>query len=413
MKPVTIIGMGLSPEDLTTRHLQLIESADILVGGQRLLDYFKTTAAQKQPIDKNIAKAVEFIKDRMKTQSVVVLASGDPLFFGIGSILVKAFGPENVVIYPNISSVAAAFARIKEPWSQVRVVSLHGRKNDDALFKALNEANAVAVFTDPTRNPAWIAKRLIAEAFVNFRMCILESLGTAAERFNWYDLEQVSTTTFSEPNLVVLKRSTRAQRLNQIPHLGVPDNYFLHEKGLITKSEIRAISLAKLQLLPDHVLWDLGAGSGSVSIEAARLARRGKIIAVEKNLARIEQIKINMHQFGITNMEVVQAVLPDGLAGLPQPDRIFIGGGGRNLKNIIKAAVDLLKSNGIVVINTVLMPNVLAAMETLAELGLKTSMIQAQISHSHKMPWAERLEAQNPVWIVSGFRISDGGLRND
>jgi precorrin-6Y C5,15-methyltransferase (decarboxylating) len=413
MKPVTIIGMGLSPEDLTTRHLQIIESADILVGGQRLLDYFKTTAAQKQPIDKNIAKAVEFIKDRMNTQSVVVLASGDPLFFGIGSILVKAFGPENVVIYPNISSIAAAFARIKEPWSQVRVVSLHGRKNDDALFKALNEANAVAVFTDPTRNPAWIAKRLIAEAFVNFRMCILESLGTAAERFNWYNLEQVSTTTFSEPNLVILKRSTRTQRQNQIPHLGVPDNYFLHEKGLITKSEIRAISLAKLQLLPDHVLWDLGAGSGSVSIEASRLARRGKIIAVEKNLARIEQIKINMHQFGITNMEVVQAVLPDGLAGLAQPDRIFIGGGGRNLKNIIKAAVDLLKSNGIVVINTVLMPNVLAAMETLAELGLKTSMIQAQISHSHKMPWAERLEAQNPVWIVSGFRISDGGLRND
>ncbi len=404
--------MGLSPEDLTTRHLQIIESADILVGGQRLLDYFKATSAQKQPIDKNIAKAVEFIKDRMETQSVVVLASGDPLFFGIGSILIKALGPENVAIYPNISSIAAAFARIKEPWSQVRVVSLHGRKNDDALFKALNEGNAVAVFTDPANNPAWIAKRLIAEDFANIKMCVLESLGTDAERFNWYNPDQASEMAFSEPNLVILKRNTREHRFKKTPHLGMPDNYFVHAKGLITKSEIRAITLSKLQLVPDHVLWDLGAGSGSVSVEAALLARRGRVFAVEKNLARINQIEINMEQFGITNLEVVQAVLPAGLTGLPQPDRIFIGGGGRNLKEIIKVAVSSLKPDGIVVINTVLMPNVLTAMETLEALGLKTSMVQAQISHSRKMPWAARLEAQNPVWIVSGMRKSECGSGN-
>ena len=407
MKPVAIIGMGISPQDLTTRHLQIIESADILVGGQRLLDYFKASAAQKQPIDKHIAKTVEFIKDRMESQSIVVLASGDPLFFGIGSILIKALGPENVAIYPNISSIAAAFARIKEPWSQVQVVSLHGRKNDEALVNALHEGNAVAVFTDPANNPAWIAKKLIAEDFTNIKMCVLESLGSDAEQINWYSLEQAAGLTFSEPNLVILKRGSPAQQLKNIPHLGIPDNYFVHEKGLITKSEIRAISLAKLELLPEHILWDLGAGSGSVSIEAALLARRGKVIAVEKNPARVNQININMNQFGITNMEVVQALLPDGLAGLPRPDRIFIGGGGRNLAQIIKVAAGFLKPNGIVVINTVLMPNVLKAMETLEALDFKTSMVQAQISHSRKMPWAERLEAQNPVWIVSGSRKAE------
>ena len=352
---------------------------------------------------------MNLLKTGWKSQSVVVLASGDPLFFGIGSILIKALGPENVAIYPNISSIAAAFARIKEPWSQVRVVSLHGRKNDEALLNALHEGNAVAVFTDPANNPAWIAKKLIAEDFANIKMCVLESLGSDAERFNWYSLEQASGLTFSEPNLVILKRDSPAQRLKNIPHLGIPDNYFVHEKGLITKSEIRAISLAKLQLLPDHVLWDLGAGSGSVSIEAALLARRGKVIAVEKNPARVNQININMNQFGITNMEVVQAVLPDGLAGLPRPDRIFIGGGGRNLEQIIKVAAGFLKPNGIVVINTVLMPNVLKAMETLEALDFKTSMVQAQISLSRKMPWAERLEAQNPVWIISG--IAEVGMR--
>jgi len=404
--------MGLSPQDLTTRHLRIIESADILVGGQRLLDYFKASAAQKHPIDKHIAKTVEFIKDRMASQSIVVLASGDPLFFGIGSILIKALGAENVAIYPNISSIAAAFARIKEPWSQVRVVSLHGRKNDEALLNALHEANAVAVFTDPANNPAWIAKKLIAGDFANINMCVLESLGSNDERINWYSLDQAAGLTFSDPNLVILKRGSPARRLKNIPHLGIPDHYFVHEKGLITKSEIRAISLAKLELLPEHILWDLGAGSGSVSIEAALLARRGKVIAIERNPERVKQIIFNMNQFGITNMEVVQALLPDGLAGLPRPDRIFIGGGGRNLAQIIKAAAGFLQPGGIVVINTVLMPNVLKAMQTLEALDFETSMVQAQISLSRKMPWAERLEAQNPVWIVSGSRKAEGGSGN-
>ena len=231
MKPVAIIGMGLSPQDLTTRHLQIIESADILVGGQRLLDYFKASAAQKQPIDKHIAKTVEFIKARMASQSIVVLASGDPLFFGIGSILITALGPENVAIYPNISSIAAAFARIKEPWSQVRVVSLHGRKNDEALLNALHEGNAVAVFTDPANNPARIAQKLIAEDFAIIKMCVLESLGSDAERINWYSLEQAAGLAFSEPNLVILKRGSPAQRLKNIPHLGIPDIILSTRRG--------------------------------------------------------------------------------------------------------------------------------------------------------------------------------------
>jgi precorrin-6Y C5,15-methyltransferase (decarboxylating) len=411
VKPVAIIGMGLSPEDLTARHLRIIESADILVGGQRVLDCFKETSARKQVIDKNIAKAVKFIRDQMATRSVVVLASGDPLFFGIGSILIKALGPDNVDIYPNVSSVAAAFARIKESWSQVKVMSLHGRKNGEAILRALKKGKTVAVFTDPTNNPARIAKRLIAADFAHTKMCVLESLGSSTERFGWYHLEQACKMTFSEPNLLILKRISGQGGIKKAVHLGIPDQYFEHEKGLITKSEIRAVSLAKLQLGPGQILWDLGAGSGSVSIEASVLVRDGQVIAVEKNEKRITQIRSNIDQFKVTNVDVVQAVLPEGLGDLPPPDRIFIGGGGQNFKEILKEAVSFLRANGIVVINTVLMPNVFAATQTLETLGFKTSMVQVQVHHSRKMPWAERLEAQNPVWIISGFRISNCGLR--
>ncbi len=409
MKPVAIIGMGMSPDDLTARHLKIIQSADVLVGGQRLLDYFKDAPALKQPIDKNIAAIVELIKDRRKSESVVVLASGDPLFFGIGSILIKALGADNVTIYPNISSIAAAFARIKEPWSQVRVVSLHGRKNDSAVVKALMGGNTVAVLTDPVHNPAWIAKGLLKEDVVNTSMCVLEALGTEDERFSWYDLDRASGMAFSEPNLVILKPGTGAYPPHKTPHLGIPDRYFLHEGGLITKSEIRAISLAKLQLLPNQVLWDLGAGSGSVSIEASLLIGDGSVIAVERKSERMRQIEANLDQFGITNIRTVQATLPDGLDGLPRPDRIFIGGGGKQMALIIESAASYLKANGVMVVNTVLMPNVIAALETLDMLGFSTSVVQAQISRSRKMPWAERLEAQNPVWIISGIRKSECG----
>jgi len=404
MTPVAIIGIGLSPQDLTSRHLQMIEAADILVGGGRLLEYFKDSPAFKKKIDKNIAQVIQFIKDRMTSRSIVVLASGDPLFFGIGSTLIKALGPENVSIYPNISSIAAAFARIKEPWGDVRVISLHGRKNENELFKALVEENTVAVYTDPIKNPAWIAGRLIAENFLNYKMCVLESLGTDDERCNWYPLDQAAATAFSQPNLVILKNSRREESDTQIPHIGIPDHCYVHENGLITKSEIRAITLSKLQLQPDHVLWDLGAGSGSVSIEASLLVHRGKVLAVEKKSERVQQIQSNKRRFGIKNLEVIEATLPDGLAQLPRPDRIFIGGGGRDLKKIIEAAVAVLNPGGMVVINTVLMPNVLAAMEGLKALGCQTETVQVQISRSQKMPWAERLQAQNPVWIVTGSR---------
>jgi precorrin-6Y C5,15-methyltransferase (decarboxylating) len=408
MTPVAIIGIGLSPQDLTSRHRQMIEAADILIGGGRLLDYFKDSHALKKKIDKNIAQVIQFIKDRMATQSIVVLASGDPLFFGIGSTLIKALGPENVAVYPNISSIAAAFARIKEPWGAVRVVSLHGRNTENELFKALVEENTVAVYTDPTKNPAWIAGRLIAENFVNYKMCVLESLGTEAERCNWYRLEQAADAVFSEPNLVILKSWHPQEDDTQLPHLGIPDHCYVHENGLITKSEIRAITLSKLQLRPDHVLWDLGAGSGSVSIEAALLVHRGKVLAVEKKPERVRQIEINKRRFGIKNLEVVEATLPDGLAHLPQPDRIFIGGGGRDLKKIIDASVAYLKPEGRVIINTVIIPNLTTAMEGLKALGCQTEMVQVQISRSQTMPWAERLQAQNPVWIISARRKADG-----
>jgi precorrin-6Y C5,15-methyltransferase (decarboxylating) len=348
-----------------------------------------------------------------KHQKIVVLASGDPLFYGIGARMADALGVRRVRIYPNISSVAAAFARIKEPWNDAAIISLHGRKNDEQLFSALENENKIAVFTDSKKNPAWLAARLIEKEFLNFRMCVLETLGSDSERFDWYPLETAAGMKFAEPNMVVLKRSPRKIKSAYQIQPGAPDNRYDHPGGLITKSEIRAITLSKLRLAPGQTLWDLGAGSGSVSIEASLFIKKGKIFAVEKNPDRIENIQNNRKRFKVRNLKIIHAVLPAGLSRLARPDRIFIGGGGKDLKTIVTAAAKCLKPGGRIVINTVLIPNLQAVIAALGRLKFEAEVIQVQINRSRQMPWAERFEAQNPIWIISGYREAEGRRRKD
>jgi len=244
-------------------------------------------------------------------------------------------------------------------------------------------------------------------------MCVLEQLGTESEKVAWYTPEEAAEKQFSDPNLVILKRNQESVTSYQLPvtsykqptaNIGYPDHLFIHEQGLITKSEIRAITLSKLRLEPGHVLWDLGAGSGSVSIEASGFIKHGEIYAVEKNPRRIEHIRQNKENFGVTNLKIIEANLPEKMKELPLPDRIFIGGGGSHLKEILESACNLLKPKGIIVINTVLLQNIDTALNSLKQSGFKTDIIQVQINRSKEMPWGERLEALNPVWIISAVK---------
>jgi len=402
MKPVTIIGMGLSPEDLTEKHKKIIQKADVLMGGERHLSFFENTPAQKKKITKDLRGAISFIQSHIKQKAIVVLASGDPLFFGIGATIIDALGPDQVRVLPNVSSIGAAFSRIKEPWSQAKVISLHGRDREPELLNALKTHERVAVFTDPKKNPAWLAGFLISKKAGDVTMGVFERLGEPEEKIGWYKLTEAAALTFSEPNVVIFKGAKKPGEKAQTAHLGMAGELFDHDGGLITKSETRAVTLAKLNLRPHHVLWDLGAGSGSIAIEASLFVSQGKILAVEKNPKRIEQIKTNIRRFGVTNIEVIQSIMPEGLQDLPEPDRIFIGGGGRQLAEIVAVAASLIKPEGVIVINAVLLDNLEATQKTLQKAGFSTEVIQIQIQRSKVMPWSQRFEAQNPVWIITG-----------
>jgi precorrin-6Y C5,15-methyltransferase (decarboxylating) len=407
-RAIDVVGVGQGVDDLTANHRRIIERAEVLIGGKRLLALFPDAPAEKKIIGKDLDGVIAFIRRRMTRRSIVVLASGDPLFYGIGAKLVDAFGPERVAIHPNVPSVAAAFARIKEPWDGVRIFSLHGRDNESELLGALAEEERLAVLTDPERNPAWLARQVLEKFGGGFRMAVMEALGTAAERHGWYALADAAAQDFREPNIVLLNREARAKAGRTLLCLGTPDDEFEHERGLITKAEVRAVTLARLRLEAGLVLWDLGAGSGSVAIESALFIRRGRIVAVEKDPGRVAQIKANARRFGVRNLKVVQAVLPDGLKRLPRPDRVFIGGGGRDLGRIIAAAVECLRPAGRIVVNSVLVSSVNTAREALKALGFDIELIQVQINRSRDMPGGERMEALNPVWIVDGIRKEKG-----
>ena len=405
MNPVHVVGIGLGPEDLTEKHREIIRQSDILVGGRRHLGYFKDYPGERLLIAGDVQKVFKQINDRMQNSRVVVIASGDPNFFGIGPSLVEYLGEDNVVIHPNISVAAAAFSRIKLSWHDAVVVSLHGGKSEKEVLDAIIKKDKVAVFTDSKRTPAWLACKLIEINQDNLRVCIFEDLGSSNEHFAWYSPQEVAGKKFAALNIVIIIRTGNQLRQMPVAYFGMPEDAYAHEKGLITKAEVRAVAIARLRLFPHHVLWDLGGGSGSVSIEASLLVKDGMVICVEKRPERVEQIKRNIKQFQVTNVRVIHSHLPEGLKDLPRPDRIFIGGGGEDITGIIEMAGSYLRGGGTMVINTVLINRLEKITGVLKKMNFETEIVHVQIGRGKEMSYGVRMEALNPVWIITGTKV--------
>jgi len=410
MKSIEIIGMGQGKEDLTQKHLNIIKKCEVLVGGKRQLALFNLPGVEKIPITGHIDTIIKTIKDKMDQAKIVVLASGDPLFYGIGSTLTRYFDKKYLKIHSNISSISAAFAAIKEPWHDAEIISLHGKHSKEIAFSKLREKNKLAFLTDPEMDPEFIAAGLIKEGMSDFKFCVIEQLGDKnKKKITWFkNIDQVKEQTFSQPNIVILlKRKEEKVAFPHETHMGMLDSLFKHSNGLITKSEIRSITLSKLKFIKkNHIFWDIGSGSGSISIEASLQIPWGHVYAFEKHPERISDIVHNIKAFNCTNIEVHNTAFPKGIQNLDTPDRIFIGGGGEHLGEIIKVACDRLAPCGVIVINTVLIQNLETALQRLKEYNLNPQMIQVQVSRSKGMPFGDRLEALNPVWIISGTKAN-------
>ncbi|MBE9571714.1 MAG: precorrin-6y C5,15-methyltransferase (decarboxylating) subunit CbiE, partial [Proteobacteria bacterium] len=328
----------------------------------------------------------------------VVLADGDPLFFGIGKRLIDAFGKGTVVIYPNVTTLQVAASKLKIPWHDIQTISLHGRKDIQPLLTALVKNNRVAIFTDPDFNPAKVADELIRRGVNTFSMHVFEDLGTETEKTRYFELKEAVKQTFSPLNFIILNRIKQAV----IPlSSGLDDDLYLHQRGLITKREVRVTGLSSLEIEPHHTLWDLGAGCGSVAIEASLLAYEGIVLAVEKAPERIQLIRQNISRMGAYGVEVIHGEMPECLESLPDPHRIFIGGGMGKDNSVLEAATERLRPGGKLVLHLVLMGSLARARDYLKDLKWPFSITQLQVSRSKYLAGDHRLEALNPVFIIS------------
>ena len=413
MIPVQVVGLGMSPDDLTPRALKVIREAQVLVGGRRLLSYFPDHPARKIPLGKDPEGTLGQLPALAADLRVVVLASGDPNFYGVGPLVLKLLGPEQVVVHPNITAVQAACARLKMAWQDASVVSLHGRSFQPLAASLSRGPDRVLVYTDPEHTPGAIARWLLARGQEEARLCVLEDLGQATERLTWLSPREALEQEFSPLNLVVILPGARQHPQAATPseagglghlHLGLPEEALARQGGLITKAEVRAVVLAKLALTPGLTLWDLGAGCGSVSLEASLLLPGGRIIAVEQDQDRAAQIRANRAKFGVTNLEVVLGRAPACLADLPVPQRVFIGGGGRDLGEILPAVLGRLEpGDGRVVLTATLLNTLERARGVLAAAGWQMEVTLLQVSRSRPLADGAYMQAQNPVWIVSGW----------
>jgi len=394
---VKLIGIGDNgKESLLPQHIQWIEESEVLVGGERVLSYFPDYQGEKVVIKGGIQAIAE--KLQKETRPTVVLASGDPLFFGIGSYLAKKI---NIEVYPYVSSIQLAFAKMGESWQDAFVVSVHGRSMK-GLAQRIDGKRKIALLTDTENNPSRIADYLLSFGMTEYRAFVAENLEGEGEKTGWYELEEMRQHEFSPLNVVILKRIAEGPSWP----LGIEDEEFSQrkpDKGLITKKEIRVLSLYALKLQKDSMVWDIGTCTGSIAIEAARLAPEGQVFAIEKNEPDLENCFQNQRKFR-ADITAIHGKAPDGLESFPDPDAIFIGGTGGEMVDLIKVCGKRLKKGGRIVLNAATIENLYRANEAFAQAGYQTSIMHAQISRSKPILGMNRFVPLNPIYIITAER---------
>ncbi len=411
---IEVVGIGLDGAvGLATKVQEVIKLATILIGSSRHLSYFDSHSAQKIILN-NLQQNLDEITQLINTEErIVVLTSGDPLFFGLGRLLLEKFPQEKLNFHPHISSIQLAFNKIKVPWQDAKIISVHGR-NGDELSKALKQGTEkIALLTDSNYHPGAIAKFYLSlDISVHYSFFLCENLGGTTEKITCFTAAEVTelavlkSDMFAALNVVILIResfSKDPEYYKNLPLIGIPDAAFCSfndRPSLITKKEVRAVILGQLALQANQIVWDIGAGTGSVSIEIARLCPSSQIFAVEKTAIGVSLIEKNCQNFQVKNISVISGKAPDNLKALPDPNRIFIGGSGGNLTSILNLCQKKILPQGIVVIALATLENCHEALDWIKQHNWQYNLLQLQISRSSSVGQLTRFSPLNPVTII-------------
>ncbi|MEU6639909.1 precorrin-6y C5,15-methyltransferase (decarboxylating) subunit CbiE [Streptomyces rochei] len=399
---ITVVGMGAGAPP----GADVAAGAELVVGGRRHLDAVRLPEGAERVVLGALAPALDTVAEYVaEGRPVTVLASGDPGFFGIVRVLAERFGAQRLDVRPGVSSVAAAFARVGLPWDDAVVASAHGRD----LRTAVNLCRAhpkVAVLTGPGAGPAELGAALRTDARV---LVVASALGSGEERVERVTPAEAAGRDWGAAVSVVLcldeARALGPVRSVAGPRAGaagwaLEESAFAHRDSMITKFEVRALALARLGPRPGDLVWDVGAGSGSVAVECARLG--AAVTAVEKTPDGVERVRANAAAHGV-DVRVVHGAAPAALSRLDDPDAVFVGGGGRELPAIVAACARRARRS--VVVAMAALDRVPAAREALVDAGLECDGVLLQSSRLAPLPGdVTRLAATNPVFLLWGVR---------
>jgi precorrin-6Y C5,15-methyltransferase (decarboxylating) len=426
---IHVIGIGLEgASGLSESVLNLVRGATLLVGSDRHLSYFPEYSASRLVLG-DLTETIIAIRQQLSRWEIenkpsihnyiVVLVSGDPLFFGLGRLLVAEFSPEQLTFYPHVSSIQLAFNRLKTPWQDAQIIRAQGRSMETLIQSLEQGIEKIAILTDNIYNPPAIAQLISSLDLPNcYQFWVGENLGGNDERVQQWDIEILKNQVFSPLNIVILLRQSDSKieplDLSKISTFGIRDQLFLSYSDrleLITQREIRTLVLGELGLQPKQTIWDIGAGMGSVSIEIARLFPDSTIYAIEKTAAGTSLIEQNRQRFQVNNVISIHGEAPNILHHLRSPNRIFIGGSGENLSEILGICSIRLSPGGIIVLALATIEHLNTALNWLEqrkriERSWSYQILNVQLSRSVPIANSTRFSPLNPITILTIYHHS-------
>jgi precorrin-6B C5,15-methyltransferase / cobalt-precorrin-6B C5,C15-methyltransferase len=437
---IDVIGIGVNgPASLRADLVERIRRADFLAGGERHLSLFPEGSAKRFVIKDNVSALLEELARRHPGQRCVVLASGDPLFYGIGVQLAARFG-KAVRFEPALSSMQLAFARAGVPWQDAKLASVHGRALRPTLLPLLGQP-LIGLFTQDGETPAAVARFFLDYGLDDYEAVVGESLGAADERVTrWPNLHSLAEQAFRPLNYLIFQRNRAGQTAwaDAMRHRalvpGVPDDAFnrpAEGPEVMTRQEVRSVVVGKLlgELNPGDVIWDVGAGLGTVAVECAVLRPHVEVVAVERDPARLELLRQNRLRFGAYNICVVAGTAPEALVTMERaaevtpavvrtagvnpaarqtPQRIFVGGSGGKLAEILDLAGDRLVPGGRLVAAFVTLEHLALALEKLRQWQWPSEVTEINVSRSDTLAGLTGLKPQRGVFLVSADKPGSG-----
>jgi precorrin-6Y C5,15-methyltransferase (decarboxylating) len=408
---VHILGIGDDGLDgLTPNARRIIDDAQMLLGDEQTMAATKNQTAQRVEIGNDLEALVRRVASADQSR-IVILANGDPLFYGTARYLCDRLGKDRFEVIPHVSSMQLAFARVKESWDEAYLTNLANQNLDRALER-IRTAEKVGLFTTELVPPPAVAQALLDRQIDYFYAYVCENLGSPDERVFQGDLAEVAQREFSPLNVMILVRkpnvpdrpaSMMGRRL-----FGNPDELFLQsqpKRGLLTPSEVRSVALAEMDIGPASIVWDVGAGSGSVAIEAAQIARDGSVYAIEMDPTDHQLISANAERFSVRNLVPVLGRAPDAWKELPDPDAVFVGGTGRMVKSIVESALARLRKGGRLVVNVGSLENVAGIYTLLQEKSGDANVWMMNLARGTLQMEQLRFESMNPTFLISAVKV--------